>query len=475
MVKRKVPKTQKAPDVISLLSSSDSSASSTPTSGNEYVKTPRSEKTNSVERLDSLPSISMAAIEELNKNIIVDASRFLITELGAFAARDFKKKELIAYYVGARVSDENSTERDNDLYVLKLKAYNVDIHVSPSAPYDKPELNAFNKSPLCLAAFLNDARGTDLTYNAMFSGGVPRRVVLDDDDDKVERFAIELLCTYDIRKGDEILISYGDEYWQDKKTEVTENLLANKEGPFRFFEYSVIDTSLAETSIDNLLDSNKVATIAPEKEQDLLRKDIRYSLYSIENSAHSFRSALNIARLNADEVFMILLQIQSNSIFKESANNVCRESLLELIQNYSVFDVNTNAPTLDSLLSFFFPEKKTAKKISKIGRVDANGMSVGDWISDQNSVFGIFKEFKLTATGNQCLSNAIDIIEEQTRKYTLAHSSGKNLSILSMRCKALLLRYLEFLIEKQKSQALALNQGLRRSTRKMPTKSDKQS
>jgi SET domain-containing protein len=128
--------------------------------------------------------------------------------LGLFAIKDFKKGERISRYVGDRMNKE-TLER---IYGKGVTAPYV-MQVGSDSFID-----AASKS--CPAAFANDAVDLRMLYS-LLNKGVSKRKAYYKSTNKQARNArmtcyggkVTLLATRPIKKGEEITISYGPQYW----------------------------------------------------------------------------------------------------------------------------------------------------------------------------------------------------------------------------------------------------------------------
>jgi SET domain-containing protein len=108
---------------------------------------------------------------------------------GLFSFQYIPKDTMIGYYKGDVLSGNN-----------KVTDYSFEI--SPKYFIDAKEF------PRCFIAMINDAKNSQFENNCEF------RII----EKKIKKNSI--ICLYsikDIKKGDELFASYGDEYWTTRK------------------------------------------------------------------------------------------------------------------------------------------------------------------------------------------------------------------------------------------------------------------
>ena len=113
---------------------------------------------------------------------------------GLFAARDFEKNQMITYYTGD-IHPTDHVNTDGSAYVLEIKKGTVvDAARTNTAP----------------GRLLNDAKSTPLTNNCRFSINHKDKI-------------IKIKATKKIKKGEELLVSYGSSYWNSFKKLITDS------------------------------------------------------------------------------------------------------------------------------------------------------------------------------------------------------------------------------------------------------------
>jgi hypothetical protein len=122
--------------------------------------------------------------------LIAKPSQIKNAGMGLYTSIDIYKGEIIAYYIGENLSDEEAKKRsdnnEDQYFVVML---------------DGSILDAKNSD--CFGRYANDAEGipgSGFKNNAKIS--------LDDNDD------VCLVATRDIKSGEEIFIPYGRKYWK---------------------------------------------------------------------------------------------------------------------------------------------------------------------------------------------------------------------------------------------------------------------
>ena len=124
--------------------------------------------------------------EEESDYLTIGSSQIRGAGRGLFTSIDIFKGEIISYYKGEILTDNEAKRRADaheDQYFINM----LDGTIMDS------------KNVECLAKYANDAQGTKFKNNAKISV---------DDDDKVC-----LVATRDIKSGEEIFTPYGKKYW----------------------------------------------------------------------------------------------------------------------------------------------------------------------------------------------------------------------------------------------------------------------
>lgn len=129
----------------------------------------------------------------LDEHLFVDLSTIPKAGLGLFSKKDFNVDDIICEFSGELI-DESEVDRRNK---KKSGDYFIDMGGDIT-------LDSYNSD--CLAKYANDADGpnkvTGLTNNSEI-------VVFKDD------FSACIVATRPIKKGEEILVSYGKSYWDN--------------------------------------------------------------------------------------------------------------------------------------------------------------------------------------------------------------------------------------------------------------------
>lgn len=152
---------------------------------------------------------------------------------GLFATRRFRAREAITAYSGQllRSSDADRIKRDNPAAASHMRAlfarrYTLDGRKLPDGTLiERPTEQLRDRGG---GAFANDPHGTELEANAEFDhwDTPANRAKLDSgafDELDPEQRVIVLVATRDINPDEEVLISYGDDYWA-KPMETDEEL-----------------------------------------------------------------------------------------------------------------------------------------------------------------------------------------------------------------------------------------------------------
>ena len=120
--------------------------------------------------------------------------------LGVFAARDFSEGELVCWYGGKCVKCGTSSSR----FMIEVDCFNFSTNT-----LEKWHLDAENPDNAC-GRWVNDSVGTQWEgiYNVKW---VPR---LSKKPDLVYMtYTVDIVALTDIKKGEELLMSYGAAYW----------------------------------------------------------------------------------------------------------------------------------------------------------------------------------------------------------------------------------------------------------------------
>lgn len=264
-------------------------------------------------------TITNEEIEKFYSNVSVRGSSLLTAELGVFAKIDISPSSIVGYYVGREVTREILKKFD-DNYATENSITNLTI--SPLAPYDDPSIkNLFKSNPYCLLGFTNDPRGMAFCTksgmerlktnfcNVKFSSSsarlvVPKSVLTENqvetykkENEKSLVYAIAIEAINFIETGEELLLSYGANYWKDVEKEKNFNVidrskeLAYSDGKvqsekpaFRFYENVILSTQPTGEAFETI----KIMKRANTKKQDLMdfitnsiRTEIEFSLDNI--------------------------------------------------------------------------------------------------------------------------------------------------------------------------------------------------
>lgn len=124
---------------------------------------------------------------KIDEGFVVKKSTIPNAGKGLFAAEDFAKGEEIGQYRGEMI-----TKQQADLIPDEQGAY-ILCHINQCV-----DARRTNSTPL---RYMNDPRGTRKQPNARFVAS--------------NRFAVR--TTKKIKKGDEILVKYGGDYWENRR------------------------------------------------------------------------------------------------------------------------------------------------------------------------------------------------------------------------------------------------------------------
>lgn len=189
--------------------------------------------------LKGLNWIKSDFVEITNENVFVKLSGFLINGIGAFAKTNFKKGQVVLYYVACEVFGDEKAHPEyakainNDDYIFEIPFDTTNessskLFISPLGPYNKSgsmfDKQTLKEPPFCKAAFLNDTHGTDLKENVeveQLGSSITLYIVKDDDKELTNltnlKFAMKIIATRDIEIGEELFLGYGQDYWKKKK------------------------------------------------------------------------------------------------------------------------------------------------------------------------------------------------------------------------------------------------------------------
>jgi len=308
-----------------------------------------------LEATKNLQTLTLEEIELKNKNIFVDASLYLVNELGAFANTFIKEGRVIAYYVGMLVKEEE-IDANKDLYAYEFTVKKTKLNISPIAPYNNHSENRLNKAPFCLAAFANDPKGTHLSQTGIFSSSPCYKVA-----GHKNMYAVEVLAVEDLDQGDEIVISYGNNYWKQAIYKPSDKELFDEKGPyingqdreskqmpFRFYSYSIMNFS----KINQTLIAKKYELGPKTKWKDsdwekykrqILKGAMEYSLDSTDASPqHMWNYEMNEIMKRLDLILHFLLKLKKYRFITQSPAALrlgLFQKLNRVISNYPLSEI----------------------------------------------------------------------------------------------------------------------------------------
>jgi len=141
-----------------------------------------------------LKNINNFILERIEtKSLYVDKSTIPNAGQGLFAKRDFKKGEMICNFRGDLIDNEELAKRD-----VGGERSHYFIEIRPDLTLD-----VYNSN--CMARYANDAEGnekigksnnSEINLNRKDSGAF-------------------IVATRDIKAGEEIFLSYGEQYWKN--------------------------------------------------------------------------------------------------------------------------------------------------------------------------------------------------------------------------------------------------------------------
>lgn len=135
------------------------------------------------------------------KKLYVDTSTIPNSGYGLFTKVDFKEGEIICYFTGEMITFKQMEDIEKSSPISRC-SYFIDTENKNT---DKRILDVFNSN--CMARFANDADGSD---NDQFINN--SLIGINNNKTRVYIYADR-----DIKAGEEILVSYGEDYWEGYK------------------------------------------------------------------------------------------------------------------------------------------------------------------------------------------------------------------------------------------------------------------
>lgn len=143
------------------------------------------------------PDLDKIGAKESNY-LFVATSQLLNAGMGLFCTIDIYKDEIIAYYKGEILTNEQALQRaDLGLDAYFITMLNGSIMDSRTVP--------------CFAKYANDCKGAAQT---LFKNN--SKIMIDDDN------LICLVATKKIKEGTEIFCDYGLKYWKNQRRQLAE-------------------------------------------------------------------------------------------------------------------------------------------------------------------------------------------------------------------------------------------------------------